>query len=107
VVIGDCAIIKDKEIFMRQFTYEQAKKNLDGILSMACDDSETVYITRENGDEAVLVSVRDYGSMNETARQLGVKANREHLLESIRQANAGETRPVKEVFDELGIDCPF
>ena len=48
-----------------------------------------VEITSRHGD-AVLISREEYDALEETAHLLRVPANAEHLLESLRQARAGQ-----------------
>ncbi|GHU15312.1 antitoxin [Alphaproteobacteria bacterium] len=88
---------------MKEVSYSEARQNLANILSTVCADNVPVYITRQNGDRAVIISADEYESMDETAFLLSTKANRDMMFEALRQVKAGETTPAKEFFDEFGI----
>lgn len=75
---------------MKEISYSEARQNLANILSIACLDNIPVYITRKNGERAVVISADEYESMDETAYLMRTEANKKHLQESISQANAQE-----------------
>ena len=58
---------------MKQVTYTEARQNLSSLLSSVCNDCEEVYISRKNGDRAVIISANDY----ELGTQLWLGANYE------------------------------
>lgn len=66
-----------------------AIKNLSRLMQQVNEDRTTITITSPHGD-AVLMSRADYDAMEETAHLLRVPANAQHLLESLRQARAGQ-----------------
>lgn len=70
-------------------TATEARKNLFPLLEQVNNDHTPVEILSKRGD-AVLVSREDYDSLVETAQLLREPANAAWLLESIRQADAGE-----------------
>ena len=86
---------------MKQVTYSEARQDLSKILTEVCSDNVPVYITRKNGDRAVIISADEYESMDETAYLLRSEANRKHLMESIAQADRGETRSINDIRDLL------
>jgi len=88
---------------MKQVTYSEARQDLSNILTEVCSDNVPVYITRKNGDRAVIISADEYESMDETAYLLRSEANRKHLMESIAQADRGETIPIENLMKELNI----
>jgi antitoxin YefM len=88
---------------MKEVSYSEARQNLANILSVVCSDNVPVYITRKNGQRAVIISANEYESMDETAYLLRTEANKKQLLESIKQADAGKTCSAENVFNELGI----
>ncbi len=85
---------------MKQVSYTEARQNLSSLLSSVCDDCEEVYISRKNGDRAVIISASDYESMKETAYLLSNSSNRMHILNSIDEANAGKTKSLEDFLDE-------
>lgn len=70
-------------------TASEARKHLFPLIQQVNEDRAPVEITSRNGD-AVLMSRADYDALEETAHLLRVPANAQHLLESLRQARAGQ-----------------
>jgi len=79
---------------LRAVTLSNAKKNLRTLIRTVCEDSEpAVIVDKESDEQAVLVSLEDYRSLEETAYLLRSPANRAHLEEALRQASEGKTVP--------------
>jgi antitoxin YefM len=73
--------------------YSEARKNLSSLMDSVCKDSEVVVITRRKARPAVLMSLDEYNSIQETAYLLRNPANAERLMESIanmREGNVSE-----------------
>ena len=70
-------------------TVTEARRNLFPLIQQVTEDHAPVEITSRHGD-AVLISREEYDALEETAHLLRVPANAEHLLESLRQARAGQ-----------------
>lgn len=76
---------------MKAVTYSEAKKNLKALIQQVCKDSEPTVIVGSRGKEqAVLISVEDFQTMEETAYLLSSPANRAHLERSLKQAAEGK-----------------
>jgi antitoxin YefM len=90
-------VLNKGENDMRECSYTQLRQELAGILSSVCDDYEEVYVTRKNGDRAVIVSADEYASLKETAYLLSTENNRKDLTESLEQADRGELFPVEDL----------
>jgi len=71
-------------------TASQARAQLFPLIEQVNEDMKPVVITSKSGN-AVLISESEYESMIETAYLLSTPANREWLLESLAQADRGET----------------
>ncbi len=71
-------------------TASEARRYLLPLIERVNDDREPIEITSKRGD-AVLMSRADYDALTETAYLLRVPANAKHLLESLYQAQAGES----------------
>ena len=74
---------------MDTITYSDARANLAKTMDRVCDDHAPVVITRRNGAAVVMLSLRDYEGLEETAYLLRSPANARRLLESIEQLKAG------------------
>jgi antitoxin YefM len=75
---------------MRVKTSTELRKTLAATLDQVTADHAPVLITREGGKPpAVLISLEDYTSMEETTYLLKSPRNREDLLASIAELDAG------------------
>lgn len=70
-------------------TASEARKNLFPLIEQVNNDRAPVEITSKRGS-AVLMSMAEYDSLEETAHLLRAPANAAHLLESIAQHRRGE-----------------
>lgn len=57
-------------------------------MTTSMENHEPVIIKRPHGNDMILLSLRDYESLKETAYLLGHEANAQHLRRSLEQANA-------------------
>jgi antitoxin YefM len=75
---------------MRTISSSQLRKNLSATLDQIAKDHEAVIVTRDGGKPpAVIVSLEDFGSYEETAHLLRSPANAKRLTESIRELETG------------------
>ena len=74
---------------MRATTVSELRSNLARTLDAVVDDKEEVVIARERGS-AVIVDLREYESLKETAYLLRSPANARRLFRSIEQLERGE-----------------
>jgi antitoxin YefM len=74
---------------MDVITYSSARQNLAGVMDAVCDSRAPVVITRQKARPAVLMSLEDFNSMQETLYLLGNPANAEHLRKSLADIDAG------------------
>jgi len=76
---------------MRAITYGNARKNLRELIQDVCKNSEPAIIVGSHSEEqAVLVSLDDFQSMEETAYLLSSPANRAHLEKSLKEVKEGK-----------------
>ncbi|KAF0849623.1 MULTISPECIES: type II toxin-antitoxin system Phd/YefM family antitoxin [Nocardia] len=78
---------------MRQISYTEARATLASVLDAATDDLEEVVVTRAGHDAAVVVSLREYEALKETAHLLGTPANARHLQRGLEEFAAGGFAP--------------
>jgi antitoxin YefM len=83
---------------MKTITYSALRQSLASVLDSVSDDREPVIVTRSNGRAAVLMSLEDFASYEETRHLTASPANRRRLLESIAEfeAGGGRTRSLAE-----------
>ena len=84
---------------MKAITSKQAKQQLDEIIEQVILDVEPTILSNEQGKQAVLMSLDEFNSWQETLYLLSNPANAKHLLESIKQAKEGK-KFVRELVDE-------
>ncbi len=85
---------------MIAINYTAARQNLRQYCDKTVEDFETIIITRERGENVVLMSESEYNNMLEN---LYVRSNPEdynELLESIRQLKKGMGKPRELAADE-------
>ena len=80
---------------MTTVSYSDFRRNLSLFLDKAEDDFEEIVVSRGKGRKAVVVSLDDYLSLQETAYLLSNKKNRKHLEQSMKEAKTGTTVRVK------------
>lgn len=76
---------------MRTTSYSDLRKNLASALDAVTADHEPIVITRERGKPAaVLMSLEDFASYEETRYLLRSPANAERLMESVTALEGGK-----------------
>lgn len=74
---------------MQSISYSQARNNLASTMLTAIENHEPILITRNKGEDCVLLSVSHFNSLQETAYLLRSPENAKRLLESVAQLAAG------------------
>ena len=77
---------------MNATTVKEAKKNLDRLIRQVNADAEPTIICSDQGEKAVLLSLEEFNSWQETLYLLANPANAEHLRQSIAEAKAGKIK---------------
>ena len=76
---------------MQTTSYSEFRKNLSNMIERVNTDHEPLIITRDcNKPSAVLMSLEDYASFEETRYLLKSPKNAERLLEAVTELNAGK-----------------
>jgi antitoxin YefM len=84
---------------MKTASYSELRKNLASMLDRVAADHEPVVITRDKGKPpAVLMSLEDFASYEETRYLLRSPANAERLLAAVADLDrgGGSERPLAE-----------
>lgn len=76
---------------MNATTVNEAKNNLDRLIEQVTADAEPTIICGDQGQKAVLLSLDEFNSWQETLYLLANSANAAHLRQSIAEAKAGKT----------------
>lgn len=84
---------------MNIITFTELRKNLKNIMDKAVNDFEPVYIKRANGTNVVMLDMKSYESLKETAYLLGNKSNAKHLRKSLNDIEYG--RIVEKSLEDL------
>ncbi len=83
---------------MRTTSYSDLRKNLASTLDRVTEDHEPVVITRDKGKPAaVLISLEDFASYEETSYLLQSPRNAERLRAAIQELDAGRGKERKPV----------
>ena len=75
---------------MDVITYTAARNRLTQLLEKVTGDGAPVLITRQRGKPAVLISLEEYTSLDETAHLLRSPKNAARLKSALREMNAGK-----------------
>ena len=81
----------ERGVIMETISYSQLRNNLSSTLDKVNEDHAPVIVTRQNGKSAVLVSLEDFQSFEETAYLMASPANAERLNEAIAQIESGNS----------------
>lgn len=52
---------------MKKISYSEARQNIAATMIQTVEDKAPVLITRQNGESCVLMSLKEYNSLKETA----------------------------------------
>lgn len=77
---------------MRRVSYSAARANLSATMDEVVNDRMPTVITRQNGDNCILMSYDDFTALQETAYLLRSPVNAQHLLNSLEQINNGSLK---------------
>ena len=83
---------------MKAATTAEQCQNLDDLIAEVVSDAEPTLLANQQGHHAVLLSLDEYNSWQETLYLLSNPANAAHLRESIAEAEAGRVVE-KELID--------
>ncbi len=74
---------------MKTINFSQTRQNLASTFDSVIEDSIPVIVTRQNKESVVIISMKDYRSMEETAYLMQSEANASRLNRAIAQLDAG------------------
>jgi len=74
---------------MRILSFSDARANLKALMDRVTEDRAPVLITRQRGEDVVMVSASEWAAIEETLHLLRSPGNGERLLESIAELDAG------------------
>ncbi|MBS3030546.1 MAG: type II toxin-antitoxin system Phd/YefM family antitoxin [Dolichospermum sp. DET50] len=75
---------------MDAITTQQASYDLDGLIDRVIADVEPTIICNDKGNKAILISLDEFSSWQETLYLLSNPFNAKHLLGSIQSSKVGE-----------------
>ncbi|PTQ06504.1 type II toxin-antitoxin system Phd/YefM family antitoxin [Vibrio sp. ZF 223] len=76
---------------MNIVSFTEARNSLKSVLDRVVDDSDVTVITRRDSEDAVVMSLDHFNSMQETLYLMSSPKNAERLAESIAQLETENT----------------
>ena len=77
---------------MDVMSYSSLRNNLASTLDKVNEDHVSILITRQNGKPAVIMSLEDFKSYEETAYLMSSPKNAERLNQAIAEIDAGKSK---------------
>jgi len=75
---------------MKTINFSQTRQNLATTFDKVIEESTPIVVTRQNKESVVIVSLKDFRAMEETAYLMQSTANASRLNRSIAQLEAGQ-----------------
>ena len=85
---------------MNAITYTEARNNLAAELDRVANDYDVTIITRQKAEAGVLMSLKEYESLMETAHLLRSPKNAMRLMKSIENIEARRKITRRELIEE-------
>lgn len=85
---------------MQALSYTALRNNLAKSIDQVCEDHAPILVTRQNGNDAVLISREDFDAYEETAYLLRNPKNAERLLKAIQDVENGKNLKQRKLTDD-------
>ena len=95
---------KKSRLVMRTISATDFRKNMSAEADRLVDDADVTLVTRTGASNFVVMSEADFNSWRETLYLLGSPKNAAHLLDSLRELDAGRGE-ARELFQPADMDA--
>ena len=86
---------------MEKLTAAAAREDFENMVKAVTEENK-VYQIESSEDSAVLISYKEYESLQETVELLSIPGFRDSLQRSLQQIKANETYSLDEVLGDIG-----
>ena len=76
---------------MQTVSYSEARDNLKAVMDKAASDRAPILITRQRGENVVMISAEEWAGMQETLHLMASPANAKRLMDGIARLDAGQS----------------
>jgi antitoxin YefM len=77
-------------LHMQTVSFSEARENLNKVMDKAAADRAPILITRQRGENVVMISAEEWAGMQETLHLMSSPANAKRLMEGIARLDAGK-----------------
>jgi len=80
---------------MKTLNFSHTRQNLDATFDAVIEDAMPVTVTRQNKESVVIISMKDYRALEETAYLMQSGENAKRLNRAMKQLESGLGKPKK------------
>ncbi len=88
---------------MKIVSYSKFRQNLKNECEWVCENHDIIVLTRQSGQNIVIMSEKDFSALDETAYLLRTQKNRHRLQSALRERKGRVFESIAEIKNEFGL----